>query len=59
MPFTIVLAILALLSLGVILGVAVKIKGLKFAVITTGITLVVIAILYVAVITAIVNLSNM
>jgi hypothetical protein len=55
MSFTLVLAILALLSLGIVFGVANKIKGLKFAILTTGIALVVIAMLYVAIIYAIVS----
>ncbi len=53
MPFTIVLVILALLGLGIIFGFANKIKGLKFAFITSGIALVIFAILYVVTIYAI------
>jgi hypothetical protein len=53
MSFTIELAILALLGLGIVFGVANKMKGWKFAVITTGSALIVFAILYVAIIYAI------
>lgn len=52
MPFTILLAILAMLGLGIIFWIAYKIKGLKIAFITSGIALVVFAILYVATIYA-------
>ena len=55
MTFTIALAIFALAVLGIIFGVTYKIKGLKFAFITSGITLVVFAILYVATIYAIIS----
>ncbi len=48
MTFTIALAILALLGLGIVFGVAYKIKGLKIAFISSGIALVVFAILYMA-----------
>ncbi len=53
MPFTIVLAILVLLVLGIVFWVAYRIKGLKLAFITSGIALVVFAILYIATIYAI------
>ncbi len=56
MPFTIVLVILALLGLGIIFGVANKIKGLKFAFITSGIALAVFGIMYVATIYAITSM---
>ncbi len=48
MPFTIVLAVLATLGLGIVFWIAYRIKGLKFAFITSGIALVLFAILYVA-----------
>ena len=48
MSFTIILALLALLGLGIIFAVTYKIKGLKIAFITTGIALVVFSILYIA-----------
>lgn len=47
MAFSIVLVILTLLGLGIVFGVAYKIKGLKFAFISSGIALVVFAVLYV------------
>lgn len=56
MAFTIVLVILAMLGLGIVFGVAYKIKGLKFAFISSGIALVVFAILYVATIYAITSM---
>ncbi len=53
MSFTIAVAILVLLGLGIVFGVAYRMKGFKFAFITSGIALVVFAILYVATIYAI------
>jgi hypothetical protein len=48
MSFTIVLLLLGLLGLVVVFGVTCKIKGLKTALIATGIAFVVFSILYVA-----------
>ena len=47
MAFTIILVLLALLGLCIVFAVAYKIKGLKFAFISSAIALVVFAILYV------------
>jgi hypothetical protein len=55
MPFTIILALFAVLGLAVVFGVTYKIKGLKAAFIATGITLLVFSTLYVVTIYAIVN----
>jgi hypothetical protein len=56
MYLTIILALLALLSLAVIFGIAYAVKGLKTALIITGIFFVVMTALYIAVISAIVGL---
>jgi hypothetical protein len=48
MTFTIILALFGLLGLGIVFGIAYKIKGLKFGLITSGIALIVLAVLYVA-----------
>ena len=53
MSITIILAMLALLGLGIVFAVSYKIKGWKVAFITTGIALVVFSILYVMIIFAI------
>ncbi len=55
MAFTIILALLALLGLAAVFGVAYKTKGLKAAFIVTGIALVVLSVVYVATIYAIVS----
>ena len=55
MYFTIVLSFLCLLGLVVIFGVTYKIKGLKAALIATGIAFFVFSILFVAVIYVIAN----
>ena len=55
MSFTIVLAFLALLALAVVFGITYKVKGWKVAAIITGIAMVIFSVLYVMVITAIVN----
>ncbi len=46
MPFTILYTMLALLTLIIIFGVAWKIKGLKVAIITTGIAFIISAVLF-------------
>lgn len=53
MPFTTMLVIIALLVLGIVFWVAYRIKGLKLAFISSGIALVIFAILYVATVYAI------
>lgn len=55
MSFTIVLPILGLLGLVVVFGVTYKIKGLKAALIATGIAFVVFSMLYVAAIYVVAN----
>lgn len=59
MSFSLILAIAALLGLVVVFGVTFAWKGLKTALISTGIALVIFAILYFATLFAIVMFSNM
>lgn len=46
MPFTILFALLALILLVVVFLVTYKMKGLKFALIVTGITFIVLAVIF-------------
>lgn len=46
MPFTILYTMLALLTLIIIFGLTWKIKGLKVAIITTGIAFIIFAVLF-------------
>ncbi len=55
MPFTFLYAAFALLALLIIFGVSLKVKGLKFAFITTGIAFIFSALLLVVTIYAIVS----
>lgn len=53
MPLTIILAILAIIGLGIIFWAAYKVKGLKIAFLTSGIALIVFVVLYVVTVYAI------
>ena len=55
MSFTVLYAILAFLALIIIFGLTYRIKGVKTAIITTGIAFVIFAILFVATIYVIVS----
>ncbi len=55
MPFTSLFALFALLVLGVVFGVIYRRNGIKAAIIVTGITLIIFAVLFVVILTVIVG----
>lgn len=55
MPFTLLYALFTILALLIVFGVTYKIKGLKFAFITTGIAFIFSALLFVVTMYAIVS----